>query len=235
MLLRSKDFRLLPPHREVQNMGVSACIIKSARGDLYRVTRPGTVWPDPVRGLGAFYTPPNGSRYNRIHQMTVSCSEDPLVAITEAAFYQALKWRDSIASSLVNAVTYPLRSSHFFWAFQVNPRPPVIDLEHANATVAFGYSPHVVTNPSQNYMASQYVADAVRGYMPPLGQPHPAPEGVQAPSVRTPKVAGYQPKQLALFVIDKHPILPFDQRSQLSAKMLLEFGICCCVSFKRRG
>jgi hypothetical protein len=26
-------------------------------GDLYRVTRDNTVWPDPVRGLGAFYLP----------------------------------------------------------------------------------------------------------------------------------------------------------------------------------
>src|SRR5262249_4965198 len=75
-------------------------------GDLYRVTKQNTIWPEPVQGLGAFYTPKGGSRYNEPHQQTVSCSEDPLVAITEAAFYQALRWRDAIASSLIHAVTY---------------------------------------------------------------------------------------------------------------------------------
>jgi hypothetical protein len=192
-------------------------------GHLYRVTRPDTVWPAPVQGLGAFYTPRDGSRYNRPHQLTVSCSEDPLVAITEAAFYQALKWREAIASSLIHGITYPLRSEHLFWAFQINPRPPVIDLEHENAIVAFGYSPHVLTNPSQNYRATQEIADAVRGYTPPVGSPDPLPEGVRAPSVRAPRLGAYQPKQLALFVINRPPIEPFDQRSQLSAKMLLEF------------
>jgi hypothetical protein len=192
-------------------------------GDLYRVTGPDTVWPAPVQGLGAFYTTKDGSRYNRPHQRTVSCSEDPLVVITEATFYQALKWREAIASSLVHAVTYPFRSEHLFWAFRIDPRPPVIDLEHAGAALTFGYSPHVVTNPSQNYWATQDVADKVRGYAPPLGSPDPPPEGVRAPSVRTPKAGAYQPKQLALFVMDKDPIVPFDQRSQLSARMLLEF------------
>ncbi len=192
-------------------------------GDLYRVTRPNTVWPEPVQGLGAFYTPKDGSRYNRPHQRTVSCSEDPLVAITEAAFYQALKWREAIASSLANAVGYPFRSEHLFWAFRIDPRPPVINFEHAGAVVAFGYSPHVVTNPSQNYRATQDLADMVRGHAPPLGSPDPPPEGVLAPSVRALKVGAYQPKQLALFVMDKAPIVPYEDRSNLSAKMRLEF------------
>lgn len=198
-------------------------------GDLYRVTRPNTVWPAPVRGAGAFYTPKSGSRYNRIHQQTLSCSEDPLVAITEGAFYQALKWRDAIANSLVNAVTYPLVSEHDFWAFRIDPRPSVIDLEHTGAVQAFGYSPHVVTNPSQNYRATQDIADSVRDFVPPVGSPDPFPEGVRAPSVRTPTVGGYQPKQLALFVMEKDPPAPraaivfFDQRSTLSAKLRLEY------------
>lgn len=191
-------------------------------GELYRVTLPNTVWPAAVQGLGAFYTPKDGSRYNRPHQRTVSCSEDPHVAITEAAFYQALKWREAIASSLTRAVAYPFHSQHLFWAFRIDPCPLVIDLEHAAAARAFGYSPHVVTNPSQNYWATQDIADQVRGYTPPLGSPDPPPEGVRSPSVRTPKIGDYQPKQLALFVMDKEPIVPFDQRSQLSAKMLLE-------------
>lgn len=191
-------------------------------GDLYRVTRPNMVWPDPVRGRGAFYTSTEGSRYNRIQQLTVRCSEDPLVAITEAAFYQALKWREAIASSLIHAVAYPLRSEHLFWAFQINPHPPVIDLEHTIASANFGYSPHVLTNPSQNYLATQTIADRVRGHSPPGGSEDPLPEGIRAPSVRTPRIGEYQPKQLALFVMDRDPIVPFDTRSQLTATLHLE-------------
>jgi hypothetical protein len=81
-------------------------------GDLYRVTRPNTAWPEPVQGLGAFYVPAGGNRYNTTHQPTVSCSEDPLVVLTEAAFYQALAWREAIAFSRINAVAYPFQSEH---------------------------------------------------------------------------------------------------------------------------
>jgi hypothetical protein len=49
--------------------------------------------------------------------------------MTEAAFYQALKWREAIASSLLNPVAYPFHSEHLFWVFRIDPSPPVIDLE----------------------------------------------------------------------------------------------------------
>jgi hypothetical protein len=62
---------------------------------LYRVTRPDETWPNPLLGLGAYFT--RGGRYNRPHQQTIYASEDPLVAITEAAFYQALDWQRRIA------------------------------------------------------------------------------------------------------------------------------------------
>lgn len=191
-------------------------------GSLYRVTRNNTIWPDPVRGLGAFYLPQGGNRYNAVHQVTVSCSEDPWVAICEAAYYQALKLRDAIASSLINAVTYPFRSEHFFWGFQINPLPPVVDLETPMAAALFQYSPHVLTNPGQNYLATQSVANAVRSYTPPIGSPDPQPEGIFAPSVRTPRTGDYQPKQLALFVINRPELIPYDQRSTLTTKMRLE-------------
>jgi len=192
-------------------------------GDLYRVTRPNTSWPEPVQGLGAFYLPKGGNRYNTAHQLTVGCSEDPSVVITEAVFYQAFHWREAIASSLIHAVTYPLRSEHLFWAFRIAPLPPVADLEDPIAVANFGYSPHVVTNPGQNYRATQDVANSVRTHNPPLGSPDPIPEGVRAPSVRTPKVGMYQPKQLALFVTTRAGVVPYDQRSNLVTKMRLEF------------
>ncbi len=192
-------------------------------GALYRVTRRDTAWPEPVRGYGAFYVPPGGNRYNAAHQLTVSCSEDPLVAITEAAFYQAHQWRDAIANSLINPVSYPFRSEHLFWAFRIDPLPPIIDLEDPIAVAHFGYSPHVLTNPGQNYRATQEVATSVRTYRTPLGSCQPIPGGVRAPSVRTPKVGTYQPKQLALFVVDRPGEVPYDQRSSLVARMRLEF------------
>jgi hypothetical protein len=190
-------------------------------GNLYRVTRDNTIWPDPVRGDGAFYLRHEGNRYNAVHQVTVSCSEDPWVAICEAAYYQALKLRNAIASSLINAVTYPFRSEHLFWGFRINPLPPVVDLEDPVAEALFQYSPHVLTNPGQNYLATQFVSNAVRAHTPPVGSPDPIPEGIFAPSVRTPKSGAYQPKQLALF-IPRPGSLPYDQRSHLTAKMRLE-------------
>lgn len=191
-------------------------------GDLYRATGDRTIWPDPVRGLGAFYLPPGGNRYNTAHQVTVSCSEDPWVAICEAAFYQGLKLRAAISSSLINALTYPFRSEHLFWGFQINPLPPVINLESPVATALFQYSRHILTNPSQNYLATQSISNAVRYHVPPMGSPDPLPEGILAPSVRTPRVGTYKPKQLALFVIQRPGLLPYDQRSTLTAKMKLE-------------
>jgi hypothetical protein len=206
-------------------MGVSRSVrvyYQIGAGNLYRVTRDNTIWPDPVRGLGAFYLPHGGNRYNAVHQVTVSCSEDPWVAICEAAYYQALKLRDAIASSLINALTYPFRSEHQFWGFQINPPPPVVDLEDPVAVVLFQYSPHVLTNPGQNYLATQFVSNAVRTHTPPIGSPDPLPEGILAPSVRTPRSGVYQPKQLALFVINRPGLLPYDQRSNLTANMRLE-------------
>ncbi len=192
-------------------------------GDLYRVTAPNTKWPEPVQGLGAFYLLKGGNRYNAAHQVTVSCSEDPLVVITEAAFYQASNWRESIASSLINPVTYPLRSEHLLWAFRIDPPPSVVDLEDPIAVTHFGFSPQVVTNPGQNYRATQEVANSVRTFRPPVGSPDPIPDGVRAPSVRTPKMGMYQPKQLALFVTNRAGAIPYDQRSFLAARMRLEF------------
>lgn len=191
-------------------------------GDLYRVTGDRTIWPDPVRGLGAFYLPRSGNRYNVAHQVTVSCSEDPWVALCEAAFYQGLKLRTAISSSLVNALAYPFRSEHLFWGFRINPLPAVIDLESPIAAAKFEYPGHVLTNPGQTYSATQSISTAVRSHVPPMGSPDPLPEGILAPSVRTPMVGAYQPKQLALFVIQRPGVTPYDQRSTLTARMKLE-------------
>ena len=82
-------------------------------GSLFRVASDtsGNVWPDPVLGHGAYYVGINGNRYSRPDQLTVYCAEDPLVAITEGAYYQALKWQNDIAFYRMKGVNYPLRSA----------------------------------------------------------------------------------------------------------------------------
>lgn len=194
-------------------------------GPLFRVASAtsGNVWPDPVLGHGAYYVGIDANRYSRPDQLTVYCSEDALVAVAEGAFYQALKWQKDIASYRMKEVHYPLRSEHLLWAFRIDPRPPVIDMESAPASTHFAYSPHLLLNPSRVYSGTQAVADDVRTYAPPPGSGQPKPEGLKAPSVRTPYAAGFQPHQLALFVRDMPGSVPFDQRSQLVAKMKIEF------------
>lgn len=183
----------------------------------------GDVWPDPVLGHGAYYVGIVGNRYNRPDQLTVYCAQDPLVAITEGAFYQALRCQNDIASYRLKSVSYPLRSQHLLWAFRLDPQPPVIDMESPLASNLFAYAPHLLLNPSRNYSGTQAIADYVRDYIPPAGSGQLRPEGLKAPSVRTPFDGGFQPHQLALFVRDMPNSLPFDRRAQLVAKMRIEF------------
>jgi RES domain-containing protein len=95
---------------------------------LYRWTStPNTVWPDPVKGLGAYYAAsPDAGRYHGPGTPTVYCSEDPLAAITEGAYYQALKWQRQLA--LGTPLHYPLVSRHGLWVVQIDPPPVFLDL-----------------------------------------------------------------------------------------------------------
>jgi hypothetical protein len=86
---------------------------------LYRVTSPNTAWPTLLRGEGAYFT--HGGRYNRAGQATVYCSEDPVVVITEAAFYRALEWQYRISVQQFHPMTYPLVSDHTLWCFTLDP------------------------------------------------------------------------------------------------------------------
>jgi len=194
-------------------------------GPLFRVASAtfGNVWPEPVLGQGAYYVDAAGNRYSRPHQLTVYCAEDPLVAITEGAFYQALAWQQILASSRTKAVTYPLKSEHLLWAFTLAPPPPILDMEDPLASNRFAYAPHVLLNPSRAYSATQAIADDVRTYTPPAGSGQPKPEGMKIPSGRTPYAKGFQPHHLALFVINTPGVVPLDHRASLVAKMRIEF------------
>jgi hypothetical protein len=193
---------------------------------LYRVTSTNTVWPTPLLGQGAFFT--HGGRFNRTGQATVYCSEDPLVVITEQAFYQALDWHRAISSQRLNPIAFPLVSHYVLWCFSIDPPPAIIDLEHSQAMSTFQYSPHFVHNPSLNprpgvqllyqpaardYTGTQGLADDIRVYLPPAGVNQPRPEGIKFPSVRSPRKYRFQPYNLALFVMDPKLQVPYQDRS----------------------
>lgn len=174
-------------------------------------------------GYGAYYADEDGNRFSGPDQLTVYCAEDPLVAITEGAFYQALKWQNEIASFKMKAVTYPLHSEHLCWAFHINPLPVLIDAESASASLHFRYPPHLLLNPSRKYSGTQAIANGIRTYVPPAGSGEPRPEGLKSASVRTPYVGVFQPHQVALFVRDTPWSPPFSNRAQLAAKMKIEY------------
>jgi hypothetical protein len=195
---------------------------------LYRVTPSNTPWPTPLLGQGAYFS--HGGRYNRVGQATVYCAEDPLVVITEAAFYQALEWQSRLSMQRFSAMTYPLVSDHILWCFTLDPLPALIDLETGQAQHTFQYPPHVIHNPSLNprrgvqtqgqppsrdYTGTQELADEIRAYFPPPGASEARPEGVKAPSVRVRKKYNFQPFHLALFVMDPGIQTPYANRATL--------------------
>ena len=202
---------------------------------LYRVTGPGTIWPTPLLGTGAYFT--KGGRYNEVSQPTVYCAEDPLAVIAEAAFYEALEWQKHISNHILNPMGYPLVSSHKLWCFTIEPAPAIIDLEHAQAISLFQHTPHMLLNPSFNparfpyvpgqplardYFGTQRLANYVRGHTPPPGSADPRPEGVKAPAIRAKRMAHYRAHQLALFVFPEPVHVPYQNRSNLIMECDLE-------------
>ncbi len=83
------------------------------------------------------------------------------------------------------------------------PLPPVVDLEDPVAAALFQHGAPTLTNPEQDHRATQVVSNADRSPAPPMGSWDPLPEGIFAPSVKAPRSGAYQPKQLALSVINR--------------------------------
>jgi hypothetical protein len=184
-------------------------------------------WRSLLRGYGAYYR--HGARYNRIRQPTVYTTADPLVAISEQAFYSARDWQDRIGLSApaigsAGGVAYPLQSTQLFWVFSLDPGPTVVDLLDATAPATFDFRPYLLhdpvreTDPRANpaYSATRLVADRARGHAS-------VPEGIRAPSVRTPPVGSFQPVQYVLdpFPSSKGLPSPLASRATLHACLLL--------------
>ena len=208
----------------------------AAGARLYRVTRPGVLWPTPLHGTGAYFT--KGGRYNYPTEPTVYCTEDPLAALAEAAFYEALEWQVKISTHRFNPITYPLVTAHKLWCFSIDPAPAVIDLEHPQAIAQFQHTPHMLSNPSFNpargphvpgqplardYFGTQDLAKDVRGHVPPPGSADRRPEGIKAPAIRVKRTSNYRAHQLALFVFPAGIHQSYEGRANMILECDLEF------------
>jgi hypothetical protein len=84
------------------------------------------------------------------------------------------------------------------WCFTLDDPPAVIDVDDPIAYATFQHEPIEILNPGQAYTTTQDLADRVRAFTPAH---NPRPQGIKAPSVRTPTAGIYQPYQYALFVM----------------------------------
>jgi hypothetical protein len=191
----------------------------------YRVTRLGTRPFGVLSGMGSYYT--HGGRYHRPHQRTVYASHDALVSIIEMAYYQALEWQDRIGGGRTGSPialprpappAYPLLSPLLRWCFTLAAPPRVIDVDDPIARATFQHTQLEILNPAQAYTMTQSLAERIRTFRHPQ---HPPPEGIRAPSVRTPATAGHQPSQYALFVTSGRKL-----RGQISWKADLALEFC---------
>ena len=162
----------------------------------YRGTQPDEDWSQVLQGLGAHFN--RGGRYNVNDQRRVYLSDDPLVAVTETAFYQANTWQDAIGSGLDGRLRprFPLRSKHLLWSFTIDGSHSIVDLMHEDAVRHYGFLPCALLNPGRSYRTTRELAVLIREHPTPA---RPAARGFKAPSVRTPRTEFFQPYQYVLF------------------------------------
>jgi hypothetical protein len=196
-----------------------------AAGTLYdRVTSRDMRRTDLLTGMGSYFD--TGGRYNRTQQRTVYASDDPLVSLTEMAFYRALDWREQIGGGDPAAPapqpkpsppTFPFVSDHTLWCFFLKNPPHVIDVDDPAAYLLFQHDPIVLLNPGQFYETTEALADRIRAHVHP---PHSRPQGIKAPSARTPSSPEYQPCQYALFVFGRRLAGQIAWRADLTLEFL---------------
>jgi hypothetical protein len=177
---------------------------------LYRAAPLKLPWSRVLNGLGAYHGERTVGRYHSPRQRTVYATPDPLVAITESAFYEALARQKAIERTVLLQQPQLLPFSNTvcrLWAFRLNPPPVVIDLEDPMALQVFGHPPYVLRNPaSASYVPTQDLIDAV--FMHPANAQGQKAWGVKAPSVRTPRVRQYRPYQYVFILQPNQKRLP---------------------------
>jgi hypothetical protein len=161
----------------------------------YRVVGPGRTWYDVLTGLGAFYGRAAGNRYSGHLQQAVYVSIEPLVALTEAAYYEGRRWQSTVGQTtlpaqpgLVPFRTQPGKGPRL-WSFTLHRPPLIVDVTDPGAFHTFAHSPFILFNPSNDhYLPTQELMARVHAHNPPVGGARFM--GVQAPSVRAPRPAG---------------------------------------------
>jgi hypothetical protein len=126
-------------------------------------------------------------------------------AITEYAFYEALRWQGAIGTTALQNQRHlpPFRKvpkeRPRLWSFRLTPPPTLVDVTDPAAFNTFQHPAYVLTNPFHTaYVPTQDLMDAAFHHPPvPPGNPI---QGVQAPSVRTPP-AGNSPRLQQVFVL----------------------------------
>ncbi len=187
-----------------------------ANTPLYRASRAEDSWESVLRGNGAFYT--SGGRYNVAGQATVYASPDPLVALCEFAWHAI----GTVTRTLSGADkrTAPLTTTGQLWQFSFGKELILADVTHPRAGHEIGFASHVPWNPhSVSYPACQEFANALRIHRVRR------PEGLLAPSVRTPSVGDYRPQQVVLFVLNAPDVVPesLEQRGNLLNRWSVEY------------
>lgn len=187
---------------------------------LYRVTRTEDTWDDVLLGAGAFHG--DGGRYSLSGQPTVYAREDPLVALTEFGWHAGLTLYETLGG-YTPALTYPLLTSAKLWQFHLSTAVLLADLTSPVAALQLGFPAHLPYNPHPHlYHSSRGIATKLWAHK------KPRPEGLFAPSVRTPVVNGYSPKQVVLFALPAPTVVPqsLAQRATLldQWEIELEFG-----------
>ena len=161
---------------------------------LYRATSRKTKWGQVLTGEGSHFT--NGGRFNFIGQPAIYASDDPIVAISELAFYQAKTWQGKIGETRSpSGSTFPLVSGHRLWCFSLISATQIVDLLDDNSKINFSFSRLPLVNCGQAYGGTRELANDIRAYPDPK---KPVALGLRAPSVRS-LGSHMVPTQIVLF------------------------------------
>jgi RES domain-containing protein len=171
---------------------------------LYRVTDIGRNWQDVVSGVGSYFVA--RGRYNRVQQRTVYAATDPLVSIAENSVHVAIdRWQPRIGGGFLGAQPAfpapvpPFISEHWLWDFTIDVDMQLVRVETQPARAAFNHCLYELFNPCEAYRTTADLADRIRLHPHPHN-PNAMVDGILAPSVRTPSVRRYIPRQEVLFV-----------------------------------
>lgn len=120
----------------------------------FRVTTRRRKWQDVLSGNGALFLSRFGNRYNQIAQLTSYVSDNLEVAVTEFAYYAAIKWHYRISKYYLAPVRMPLQEDYLLWQFTLRVPAYVMDIENSSA-LPLRLPLFVLLNPGRRYHSTQ--------------------------------------------------------------------------------